>query len=472
MDVQMKKSLDAIFKPRSVALIGASNNPSTWGHQTLRSIVTARYRHKIYPINPKEKEIQGFRCYPNITAVPEEIDLAIIVVNASLVRGIIQECIDRKVKGGIVISAGFAEIGDDGAEYQKRIVEESKKAGFYFIGPNCLGVVSSEANLCTAFDEGMDPPKGPISFVSQSGTLGWQFYDAAVRDGFGMSKLISCGNQASIAFIDLIEYLGDDPSTEVILGYMEDVGDGRRFLEITESLSTKKPLLLLKAGDDDASARAVRTHTAAIAGDDEIFDAACRQSGVIRCRDINELFDTGYALCYQPLPDGNRVAVVSDGGGFNVITAQACARMGLSLPEMSAQVQGEMLEEMQPFAPPPLNPVDCIAMKNDASYLRIVEIAASQKCIDILVVMPFMGRFDRTASPERMIERIKLAEGIARIPERFNKPLFLISEHHSEGPAYEIFKRYNIPILQSSIQCATAISGLVRYAEIRRKRKA
>lgn len=467
MDPGKKRSLDLIFNPDSVAIIGASNNPRTWGYRTLGSIVGGKYRKKIYPIHPTEKEIQGFKAYSKISDVPDKVDLAIVVIKAELVTGVIRECIELGIKGGIVITAGFAEISSEGAEQQRKLVEECDEAGFYFIGPNCLGVVSADANLCTMFHEGMDPPKGSISFISQSGTLGWDFYHASLKNGFGMNKLISCGNQASISFIDLLEYLGEDPSTSVITGYMEDVRDGRRFLETAKAITAKKPVFLYKAGGDEASARAARSHTAAMAGNDEVFEAACRQAGVIRWHDVTEMFDMADAVCYQPKLGGNRVAVVSDGGGFNVIAAQACSRVGLTLPEMSKEAQADILEQMRPFSPPPVNPIDCIAAKDDKAYQKIIEIAARQEYIDGLIIMPYMGQFDRTQPPQRMIELIEFAESIATIPERHNKPVVLISEHNTSGPVYEIFKRHHLPVLDGPSDCAKTLYGMMKYAEIR-----
>jgi len=373
MNAQMKASLDAIFKPRSVAVVGASNNPEVWGYRTLQRLVGGGYRHEIYPVNPNEKEVQGFRCYPAISEIPEEIDLAVVVVNASLVAKVIQECIAKKVKGGIVITAGFAEIGSAGAELQDRLAREAKEAGFYFIGPNCMGIYSSEGNVNTIFQPQVAMPQGPVSFISQSGTLGSYFHRAAARHGFGMSKFISCGNQACVDFTDLLQYLGHDPSTRVITGYMEDTGDGRRFLEVARSVSAKKPLLLYKAGASEASARAARSHTAAMAANDEIFEGACQQAGVMRRHDPLEMFNMSEALCYQPLPRGNRVAVLSDGGGFNVILAQDCTRLGLELPEMSAEAQAEMREHMLPYGPPPLNPIILRSSRSSPSRITLTD---------------------------------------------------------------------------------------------------
>jgi acyl-CoA synthetase (NDP forming) len=471
MGIQMKTSLDAIFKPRSIALVGASNNITTWGYGTLNSLLAGRFRHTIYPVNPKEKVIQGIPGYPNISAIPGEVDLAIIVVNASLVPSIIEECIAKKIKGGIVITAGFAESSADGGAKQKEIAEKAKAAGFYFLGPNCLGVWSSEGNVNTLFRGNYRPHRGPISFISQSGTLGQYLYDASQTHGFGVNKFVSIGNQASITFIDLLEYLGNDDNTKVITAYVEDVGDGGRFLDVARAVTAKKPLLIYKAGSSEASARAARSHTAAMAGNDAIFDAVCRQAGAIRWTDFMEMFYIANALCYQPLPQGNRVAILSNGGGFCVTAAEACARLGLSVPELSAETQDRIRDEMFPFSPPPVNPIDCIGIKSIESFINTIEICAKQDDIDGLIVMqPNWMQFNRHASSTEMINNIKLTEAIATIPERLKKPMIISSFDFARPELIsEMFMRHHVPVFKSPVDCAKALLGLTKYSEIRRR---
>lgn len=467
MDYRMKHSLDAIFSPRSVAIIGASNNRKRWGYGTVFNMLAAGYRGKLFAVNPNETEVQGIRCYPRISEIPEEIDLAVIVVNASAVPGVIRECLQKSVKGGVVITAGFAEVSAEGAEIQKSLAEEAKNAGFHFVGPNCWGVWSAEANVNTLFWE--LPPKGSVSFVSQSGSLGEYLYNATQKRSYGVNKFVSCGNQACISFNDFLEYLGDDPSTKVVIGYVEDVGDGRQFLETARSVAARKPLLVYKAGTTSAGARAARSHTAAIAGNDNIFEAACRQAGVIRWHDFMEIFDMAEALCYQPLPRGNRVAIISSQGGFCVTAAEACSRMGMELPEMTEDAQEELRDQMRAFAPPPVNPIDTIARKSNDALADIAEIVAKQDYIDGLIITPHVGQFRSTMRPEEMIRRIKMAEALAAIPEKYGKPLVCANEHELAGPVYEIFKGKHIPFFDNPADCAKAMFALVRYAEIKRK---
>ena len=469
MDARMKESLDAIFNPRSVAIVGASNNPRRWGNGTIRNMLAGGYRHKLYPVNPAEDEVLGIRCYPGISDVPDRIDLAIIVINASLVPGVIQECIDCGVKGGILITAGFAELGSKGAEIQVKLARESKEAGFHFIGPNCLGVWSSQGNVNTVYWDEVIPSKGPVSFISQSGTLGEYFAKTANKFGFGISKFASCGNQASVHFIDLLEYFGQDPETKVIAGYLEDVGDGRRFLEVARAVTARKPVLIYKAGSTEAAARAARSHTAAMAGSMKFFDAACAQAGVIRWQNFLEMFYMAEALAYQPLPRGKRVAVMSGGGGFCVTAAEACTSLGLEMPELTAEAQAQLREQMHPFGPPPVNPVDCIACKGRDAFVRIVEIVASQDYIDGLIFTPGLGRFDRASKPVNMIKQLHYAEKIAAVPRKYNKPIILADEQRFSGPTYEIFKRNHIPFFDNPVDCAKAMYGLMKYTEIKNR---
>jgi len=463
MNESLRQSLTSIFKPQSVAIVGASNSPRRWGYSTLRNMIAAGFHGRLYPVNPKEEEVQGIKCYPSISAIPEQVDLAVIVVNNSLIAEVIEACIENNVKGGIVITAGFAEAGQDGARLQKMIAGKAIKAGFYFLGPNCWGAWSSEGNVNTIFNSSMLLPKGAVAFVSQSGTLGEYFYNGTQKYGFGVSKFAGCGNQACIKLIDVLEYLTDDPETKVITAYIEDVDDGRRFLEVARRITSSKPLLVFKAGSTPAAARAARSHTAAMTGNDSVFDAACQQAGVIRCHDFMEMFAIAGALCYQPIPRGNRVAIISTGGGFCVTAAEACSKMGLELPEMTAETQDRLRAEMTPFAPPPVNPIDSIGRKGNTSYLNIIEIAASQEYIDGLIITPRMTHLNRGRSAGAMIRHIEIAEATAVIAEKYKKPLICASEHELEGTVFEVYKRRNIPCFDNPFDCAKVMAGMVQY---------
>ena len=468
MNARLNESLNAIFKPQSVAIVGASNNPMRWGFHTLRNMIEAGFRHRLYPVHPMEKEVQGLLSYPDISRIPADVDLAVIVVNTTQVADVIAQCIDKKVKGGIVITAGFAEAGEKGARLQKQVARDAKKAGFYFIGPNCWGVWSSAGNVNTLFNRNMHLPRGSVAFVSQSGTLGEYFFNGTQKYGFGASKFVSCGNQACVSLLDVLEFLGEESETRVITAYIEDVGDGRRFLKVARKVAAQKPLLVFKAGSTTEAARAARSHTAALAGDDAIFEAACRQAGVLRCDNFMNMFALAGALCHQPLPRGNRVAVISPGGGFCVTAAEACTRLGLQLPEMTPEAQKRLLAEMNPYAPPPLNPIDSIGRKNSQAYLNILEIVAAEPYIDGVIMTPRLDQLDRGWRPENMIRKVKLAEATAGVAEKYDKPLICASEHELEGTIFEIYKRRHIPFFDNPFDCARVMAGMVQYAELKK----
>ena len=465
MDSGMKSSLDAIFKPRSIALIGASNNPNRWGYFTMNCLMEGGHNN-IYPVHPKDQEVHGVKAYPNLASIPEKIDLAVIAVNSNIAPQIIHECMNQGVKSGILITAGFAEISEEGARVQVQLAEEAAKAGFYFIGPNCRGIWSADGKVNTDMHMELIPPNGPVSFISQSGTLAEYCFAAAFRNGFGVNKYVNCGNMAQITFLDLLEYFRDDQATRVITGYVEDIRDGRRFIEVGKKVAAEKPVLLIKAGSSDASARAARSHTAAMAGNDAVFEAACRQTGIIRCHNINDMFDMADAICYAPKPGGNRVAILSGGGGFCVLTAEYCTRHGLEVPVLKQSAQKEIRGHMESYAPHPVNPIDLIAPKSQESIIDIIEVVAEQDNIDAIIYTPRLGRFDRRTPSNHMIRNIELTERLAALPKKYNKPLILAAlpfeETSMSGPTYEIFKRHHIPFFYDPESCAKALKGLVQ----------
>ncbi len=445
-----------------MAVIGASNNRGRWGCETMENILRAGFRGKIYPIHPKEKIIHGLRAYPTVLEVPDGIDLAVFVVNAAQTLKAMEECVQKGVGGAVVITAGFAEISEEGKRMQERMASVARKAGMRFVGPNCLGIWSSAVSLDCAFYK--TPLPGPIAFVSQSGMLGEQLLEIALDKGYGFSKFISSGNQADLDVCDYLDYLATDPDTRTIVLYLEGIKDGRRFLEASRRVIENKPIVMYKAGHTGAGARAAMSHTASLAGNHALFDAACRQAGIVRSTDIIEAFDIAEALAHQPFPKGNRVAVVSGGGGFCVTTADACASHGLELPELDAQTQGKILSLMHAYAPPPRNPVDMIARKGPRTHAEVLEILAELDYIDAFIISPPWGGFNRDTPTDEMKELIDAAERIAQIPKRFNKPVISSGIRQYKGrPTYEILKKGDIPFYEGPGTCARALQGLVAY---------
>jgi acyl-CoA synthetase (NDP forming) len=309
----------------------------------------------VYPINPAGGEIFGLKAYKDVNDVPEDIDLAIFTVLADRVPAAMESCVKKGIKGGVIISADFSETGEKGRLLEEQTVAIAKKGGLRFIGPNGMGIWTAAAGLNIALDD--EPLHGGVAFISQSGTYGGNLARIAKTKGFGLSAFISLGNQADVTVAELIDYLAGDPETKVIVLYLEGVKQGRRFFEAARKATAIKPILVYKAGRSDVGQRAARSHTASIAGSDEIFDAICRQTGIIRVQEIEHLFVMGEALLNQPLPKGNRIAVIGS-GGQGVVAVDACAAMGLDIPALDKEAGIKLKEILPPHAPIPKNPVD------------------------------------------------------------------------------------------------------------------
>jgi len=464
----IQEQLDPIFKPKSVAVIGASNNPERWGYETMENILRAGYRGDLYPINPKDTLVHGLKAYPSVLDVPGDIDMAVFVVNAVQTVKAMGECIKKGVKGGVVITAGFAEISEEGRKLQDEMVAIARKAGIRFVGPNCLGIYSSAVSLDCAFYQ--TPKSGPLAFISQSGTLGEYLLHIGLDKGYGFSKFISSGNQADLDVSDYLEYLATDPDTRTIVLYIEGVKDGRRFIDVAKKVVQQKAIVMYKAGQTSAGARAAMSHTASLAGNRQVFDAACRQAGIISCRSILEAFDIAEAIAHQPLPPGNRVGIVSGGGGFCVTTTDACASYGLEVPELDADTQKQIRSLFHPYAPPPRNPVDMIARKGPITHAEVVEILAKLDYIDAIIISPPWGQFRRDTPTDVMKELIDSGERIARIPKDYGKPVICAARRDfKDHPVYELLKKGEIPFFEGPYTCALAMHGLVQYARIKKR---
>ncbi|RPJ63722.1 MAG: hypothetical protein EHM12_01615, partial [Dehalococcoidia bacterium] len=306
------KQLDYIFKPRSVAVIGASDNVSKWGFLVIDRPLRTGYTGPIYPVNPQSDTILGLHSYHSVKDIPGPVDLAVITVQASHVPVIMQQCIDKGVKGAILISAGFAEVGEEGRKLEEKVLDIARSGGIRCVGPNCMGIWSSAGQFNNAFYKA--PRDGEIAFISQSGTFGGYMAEIAYAKGYGLRMFVSIGNQMDLTISDYIEYLTYDEKTKAIILYMEGVKDGRRFFNVCREALKKKPIILYKGGSSPAGARATMSHTASIAGSETVFQNVCSQLGLIRTEESFQTFDMATALINQPLPPGRRIAVLGTGG--------------------------------------------------------------------------------------------------------------------------------------------------------------
>ena len=454
--------LDPIFRPRSLAVIGASTQVEKWGHRMVVRPLNTGYRGMIYPVNPNSREIAGIRSYPSISSLPAGIDLAVITLPAAMVPEALEECLRHGIRGAVVISAGFAEANQEGEKLQQELARLAKAAGVPLVGPNCMGLWSSLVNLNLAFEEAPNP--GAIAFISQSGTLGNYLMLLAKGKGYGFNGFISSGNQALLEVSDYLEYFGRDEGTRAIILYIEGLQDARRFREIARKVVQKKPVLVYKAGRFAVGARAALSHTASLAGNDAVFEALCKQTGLIRCYDPLHTFDMAVALSSQPLPRGNRVAIISGGGGYCVTMAEAAASYGLDVPQLDPADSEKIKKLLYPFAPQPWNPIDAAADVRPMTYARALDILLGLDYIDgILMMIPFMFSFQlrSTASVRELMDATEI---ICGLPAKYRKPMMGNTiPSVAVGPALELFKKAGIPFFATQDESARAMHGLVRY---------
>ena len=379
--------LDAVFRPRSVAVVGASGRPGSLGGVLFANLLAQGFAGTVYPVHPRAAHVHSVRAYPSIDALPETPDLAVVVVPAPEVAAVVEACGVRGVKGVVVISAGFKEAGAAGAARERELVAIVRRHGMRMIGPNCLGVLNREegVRLDATFAPAWPPP-GPVAFSSQSGALGLAILDYAREIGIGMSQFASVGNKADVSGNDLLEFWERDPATRVILLYLESFGNPRRFLDIARRVGRSKPIIAVKSGRTRAGRRAAASHTGALAGPDTAVDALCAQSGVVRTDTIEQLFDVALLLAHQPAPRGNRVGIVTNAGGPGIMASDACETHGLEVPPLDPGTVRQ-LEEFLPPEASTRNPVDLIASATSDSFERAVRLVAADPNVDSVLVI-------------------------------------------------------------------------------------
>ncbi len=359
MTSSIVQRLECLFDPKSVAVIGASNQLFKWGYDVAARVLDSPGSRKIYLINKKSPEILGVKAYKSMRDIPEPVEFAVIVIPFPGVPEVMRECVDKKVKVALVITAGMGEAGEKGAQIQAEVVEIAKRGGIRFVGPNCMGHFNTGADFST-IRPGFSLKKGAIGLISQSGGFLLEIVQAGLEAGMGFSKVVSTGNEADLHFEDFLEYLAQDEQTKVIVGYVEGLREGRRFLELAREITPRKPIVILKVGRSPYGARAAKSHTSALSGDDALYATALKQAGVIRVDEIHEIFDVAAALLRQPRPRGKRVGILSSGGGHAVMSTDACQKAGLRIANLSPATI-EKLNQVLPDRWPHANPVDTVA---------------------------------------------------------------------------------------------------------------
>ncbi len=460
----MKQELETFFKPKSIAVVGASNNISKIGNAALKNILVSDYQCNVYPINPHEKFIMGLKCYKKITEVPEDIDLALISVPAKIVPGVIGECVKKNVHGIIIISSGFSEVGN--YELENEVKKQIKGSKIRILGPNTMGYKNASENLDASFAFGM-PRKGNLALISQSGALGMGMIYLANNEFVGLSKIVGVGNKLDIDDDDLIDYFSQDPETKVIGLYIEGVKDGRAFMNSIKACN--KPVLVVKAGRTKAGARATASHTGSMAGSDEIYGAAIRQAGGIRCKDVVELFDMARALAGQPPAQGNRVGIITNGGGIGILLTDACEENGLSVPRLSEKTY-KKIDKILPDLVRPNNPVDLSAEAGFYRYEVCTRALLEDPNIDGIIVASVHGGYAR---PREYAGAILKMVRERKLHEEYKKPIlgFWVGGKEFEDLVLDL-KAAGVPIYPSSWRAARAMLSLYLEGErIKREKK-
>ncbi|MGA9445951.1 MAG: bifunctional acetate--CoA ligase family protein/GNAT family N-acetyltransferase [Candidatus Sulfotelmatobacter sp.] len=407
-----KYSLDAMFSPASVAVIGATSRPGTVGRTVLENLLRDTFRGKVFAVNAKHEEVLGRKAYKSIRDVPQPVDLAVIATPAATVTQIIAECVEARARSAVVISAGFKERGAEGAALEQQIKEQLQRSSLRLIGPNCLGIMNPSIGLNATFAK--DPPQaGNVAFLSQSGALLSAILDWSHREQVGFSTIVSTGSMLDVGWGDLIYYFGDDPHTKSILLYMESVGDARSFLSAAREVALTKPIIVIKAGCSEAASRAAASHTGALTGSDEVLDAAFRRSGVLRVHNIADLFYMAEVLGRQPRPKGPRLTILTNAGGPGVLATDSLVANGGELAELSP----ESLHRLNEFLPAHWshnNPIDVLGDADPERYAHALEIASQDPNSDGLLVI---------LAPQGMTDPLHIAERLKPYAKEYGKPV-------------------------------------------------
>ena len=458
-------ALKLFFEPRTVAVIGASRKRGTIGGEIFHNLLSYGFKGLVYPVNPTAGEIENVRAYPTIEAIPEAVDLAVIVVPAAAVVEVAQACARKGVKALVVISAGFSETGKEGKARQAELVSVCRGAGMRLIGPNCMGIANTDPDvlLDATFAPGV-PPSGRVGFSSQSGALGLAIMEFASSLGLGISTFVSVGNKADISGNDLLRYWEADENTDVVLLYLESFGNPKKFSEIARRVGRKKPIAVVKSGRSAAGARATSSHTGAlIAASDVTVDALFRQAGVIRTDTLAELFDVASLLANQPLPRGNRVGIITNAGGPAILCADACEARGLEVPVLSESSQIR-LRAFLPAGASVGNPVDMIASAPAEHYRTAIEIVGTDDNVDSLIVIftpPLVTRADDVA--KAIVEAAQLIDK--------DKPLLSVFLSANQAPSELQEGKRRIPSYSFPETSAIALARATRYREWRERRE-
>ena len=449
------RSLQPIFFPKSVAVIGATEKPGSVGRTVLWNLISSPFGGTVFPVNPKRENILGIKAYSGIQTIPDQIDLAVIVTPAPTVPGIIEECVEAGVKGAIVISAGFKEVGSEGAKLEEEILEHARRGKMRVIGPNCLGVMNPLTGLNATFATAAARP-GNVAFISQSGALCTSVLDWSFKEHVGFSAFVSIGSMLDVGWGDLIYHLGDDPHTQSIVIYMETIGDARSFMSAAREVALAKPIIVIKPGRTEGAARAAASHTGSLTGSDEVLEAAFRRCGVLRVNTIGEIFSMAEVLSKQPRPKGPHLTILTNAGGPGVLAVDALITGGGKLAEISQEAMNKFNEILPPQWSHN-NPVDILGDASPERYAQALEVAAQDENSDGLLVV---------LTPQAMTDPTETAEALKDYAQSYDKPILASWSGGQDIAAGEsILNKAGIPTFMYPDTAAEAFAYMWKFTD-------
>lgn len=451
------KNLDAILSPKSIAVVGATNRTNSIGLAVFTNILKAGYKGVLYPVHPTATSVSSVKAYPTLTAIPDPVDMAVIIVPAPIVPEVIDQAAEKGVKGIVVISGGFKEVGAEGKKLEKQVMRQLRSHGIHMVGPNCLGVINTalDTSMNASFSQRM-PKHGNIAFISQSGALCTAVLDYAEARDIGFSKFVSFGNKADINEIDLLRYLRDDPDTEVIAMYLEDITDGREFIDTAREIiwETKKPMLAIKSGRSAEGAKAAASHTGSLAGSDVAYDCILNQSGILRVETMNELFDSAFAFAHQPVPKGRRIGIVTNAGGPGIMATDSAIRHGLELATFSEETKAAIRKNVSPMANVS-NPVDTIGYAYHEQFEAVIRAVIQDDAVDGAIVM---------LTPAAITDILETAQIIPPVTQDTDKPIlcsFMGVVDVTEGMNY--LQQHGVPVYNFPENPVRAMANMAEF---------
>jgi len=462
-----KRNLNYILNPKTIALVGATDKPNSVGEGILTNLTeggmyktefSCSFKGKVFAVNPNRKNVLGMRCYKTVKDIPGRIDLAIIAIPAKFVLGAVEDCVQKKVKGAIIISAGFGELGEDGKKLQKKIASTAKKGGLRIVGPNCLGIIRTQNSMNASFAPSM-PPQGNIAFISQSGAIIDSIIDWAIEARYGFSTIVSYGNKADLDIYDFLEWLEKDKHTKAIALYVEGIDNGRKFMKIAKKVNLKKPIIIIKGGRTSKGAKAINSHTGSLAGSYEVYKAAFKQSGLTVAETVEEMLDYAKALATQPPCDLNNIGIITNAGGCGVLCADACEVLGVNVAELEEDTLKKLdaSGKMHP-AYSRHNPLDIIGDAHPERYEAALKILLEEKYIGgAIVIQTLQTTTDSKGDAEVIIKAAKKYK---------DKPIictYMGGKFSREG--IELLESNGIPDFNDLAKSAKVMKALVERAD-------